>query len=143
MCGDGSIRHEYSSEAHLGGRIFVTVRNRPRRQPYLALILELEARADRRVDVRTVDIPATQPAVRAAVHGTRVHIEVHIEAVVGIEGQRLDIAAAGTVRGADAAHGCRGVAVGALVDLIIRGGEVQVRNDRVAHAGPVDPDNLR
>src|SRR5580704_17396475 len=98
---------------------------------------KLVTHADRGVHVGGVEsVAAGQAIVHAAVHDARVRIEVVIEEVVGIEGERLETSAAGAVRGGIAAGNLAG-AVGILLDAIVRSRQVEIRYDRVASADPV------
>ena len=65
------------------------------------------ANANRRVDVRGVEVAAGHAVVHAAVHGAQVSVEVLVEIVVGVEGKGLEAAAAGALRPSCSPLPCR------------------------------------
>jgi len=100
--------------------------------------LELVAHANRRVDIGRVDVAARQTVVHPAVHRADVGVEVRIESVVGVEGKGLEASTAGGVRGCGATC-LRSCAEGILMNAVVGRGEVEVVNDGVANARPIDP----
>src|ERR1700731_2707685 len=62
---------------------------------------------------------------------------MHVEVVVGVEREGLEASAANTVRDCRAARLSSG-AVGILMNPVIGAGQLEVWDDGVANAGPID-----
>src|ERR1700722_3731975 len=107
-----------------------------------ARLSELAAQADGGVDVGRGQVAAGHAVVHAAVHGAEVSVEVLVEVVVSVEGKGLEVAAANAVRGSRAA-GLLAGAVGVLIVAVVGHGQIEVRNDCVAGAGPKHIHRLR
>jgi hypothetical protein len=61
--------------------------------------LKLVTHTDGRVDIGRVDVTARRAVTHTAVHGARVGIEMRVEMIVRVEGERLEASAAGAVCG--------------------------------------------
>src|ERR1700683_4701565 len=97
---------------------------------------ELVAHANGGVDVVRGEVAAGRSVMHAAVHGAHVSVEVLGEPVVGVEGKSVQASAAGAVRDSRAVCLFPG-AIRTLMVAVICRGQVEVRTDAVAYAGPI------
>src|SRR5580698_4731285 len=101
-------------------------------------VLEFVAHADRGIEVGGVEgVAVGQAVVHGAVHRAGVNVEVLVEEVVGVERVGLQAAAANAER-VGGATGLFAAAVSTLMNTVIGGREIQMRNDTVAGTGPVE-----